>query len=96
MGARDLKGKEAEADIRRLTGEAGSRPVALRRGRGYITPFCGLGADAEVLADYSNVKRRARRDAAEAGRVGQGELRARSGHTLAAWSGLSAPSGIVA
>ncbi len=56
VGARDLKGKEAEADIRRLTGEAGSRPVRFVEVEGYITPFCGLGADAEVLADYSNVK----------------------------------------
>lgn len=56
VGARDLKGKEAEADIRRLTEEAGSRPVRFVEVEGYITPFCGLGADAEVLADYTKVK----------------------------------------
>jgi diacylglycerol kinase family enzyme len=56
VGARDLKGGEVDADIRRLCDEAGSRPVRLIEVEGIITPFCGLGADAHVLADYGWVK----------------------------------------
>jgi len=56
VGASDFKGGEAEADIRRLTTELGSRPVRFVEVEGYITPFCGLGADAEVLNDYVKVK----------------------------------------
>jgi len=56
VGARDLKGGEVDADIRRLCAEAGSRTVRLVEVEGIITPFCGLGADAHVLADYGWVK----------------------------------------
>ncbi len=56
VGASEFKGGEAEADIRRLTTELGSRPVRFVEVEGYITPFCGLGADADVLADYDRVK----------------------------------------
>jgi len=56
VGARDLKGGEVDADIRRLCEEAGSRTVRLIEVEGIITPFCGLGADAHVLADYGWVK----------------------------------------
>jgi diacylglycerol kinase family enzyme len=56
VGARDLKGGEVDADIRRLCEEAGSRPMRLIEVEGIITPFCGLGADAHVLADYGWVK----------------------------------------
>ncbi|HVJ18983.1 MAG TPA: diacylglycerol kinase family protein [Polyangiaceae bacterium] len=56
VGASDFKDGEAEADIRRLTTELGSRPVRFVEVEGYITPFCGLGADAEVLSDYVKVK----------------------------------------
>jgi diacylglycerol kinase family enzyme len=56
VGARDLKGGQVDADIRRLCDEAGSRPVRLIEVEGIITPFCGLGADAHVLADYGWVK----------------------------------------
>jgi len=56
VGARDLKGGEVDADIRRLCQEAGSRQVRLIEVEGIITPFCGLGADAHVLADYGWVK----------------------------------------
>jgi hypothetical protein len=56
VGARDLKGGEVDADIRRLCAEAGSRTVRLIEVEGIITPFCGLGADAHVLADYGWVK----------------------------------------
>lgn len=44
------------ADIRRLREEAGSRKVGLVEVEGLLTPFCGLGADAMVLADYQLVK----------------------------------------
>jgi diacylglycerol kinase family enzyme len=56
VGARDLDGGQVDADIRRLCDEAGSRPVRLIEVEGIITPFCGLGADAHVLADYGWVK----------------------------------------
>jgi diacylglycerol kinase family enzyme len=56
VGARDLRGGEVDADIRRLCEEAGSRPVRLVEVEGIITPFCGFGADARVLADYGWVK----------------------------------------
>ncbi len=56
VGARDIKGGEVDADIRRLCEEAGSRPMRLIEVEGIITPFCGLGADAHVLADYNWVK----------------------------------------
>jgi diacylglycerol kinase family enzyme len=56
VGARDLKGGSADADIRRLCEEAGSRTVRLIEVEGIITPFCGFGADAHVLADYGWVK----------------------------------------
>jgi len=56
VGARDVKGMEVEADIRRLCEEAGSRTMRLIEVEGIITPFCGLGADARVLADYGWVK----------------------------------------
>jgi diacylglycerol kinase family enzyme len=58
VGARDLEGRELGADIRRLCEEAGSRSVRFVEAEGIISPFCGLGADAHVLADYSAVKER--------------------------------------
>lgn len=56
VGARDLKGGEVDADIRRLCEEAGSRQVRLIEVESIITPFCGLGADAQMLGDYNWVK----------------------------------------
>lgn len=44
------------ADVRRLLADAGSRPLRLVEVEGYITPFCGFGADAVVLRDYQVVK----------------------------------------
>jgi hypothetical protein len=58
VGARDVEGRELGADIRRLCEEAGSRSVRFVEAEGIISPFCGLGADAHVLSDYSAVKQR--------------------------------------
>jgi diacylglycerol kinase family enzyme len=46
----------SSADIRRLHQEAGSRPMRLVEVEGVIAPFCGFGADAEVLMDYQHVR----------------------------------------
>ncbi len=46
------------ADIRRLRDEAGSRKIGLVEVDGLLAPFCGFGADAEVLRDYGLVKER--------------------------------------
>lgn len=56
VGARGLEDGEIGADIRRLGREAGSRPVRLIEAEGVISPFCGFGADARMLADYGKVK----------------------------------------
>ncbi|HLV68138.1 MAG TPA: diacylglycerol kinase family protein [Polyangiaceae bacterium] len=56
VGARDVKGRELGADIERLRHHAGSRSLRLVEVDGIISPFCGLGADARVLADYNRVK----------------------------------------
>lgn len=46
------------ADIRRLRDEAGSRKIGLVEVDGLLSPFCGFGADAEVLKNYDLVKQR--------------------------------------
>ena len=46
------------ADIQRLREDAGSRRVHLIEVGGLLAPFCGFGADAEVLRDYELVKKR--------------------------------------
>jgi diacylglycerol kinase family enzyme len=56
VGARDPKSGELAADIKRLTEDAGSRTMRLIEVEGFNAPFCGFGADADVLADYSKVK----------------------------------------
>lgn len=58
VGAREVKGGEVDADIRRLCEEAGSRAVRFVETEGTISPFCGFGADANVLADYGWIKSR--------------------------------------
>jgi diacylglycerol kinase family enzyme len=58
VGAREVKGGEVDADIRRLCEEAGSRRVRFVETEGIISPFCGFGADANVLADYGWTKAR--------------------------------------
>ncbi len=56
VGARDPNSGELAADFERLTQDAGSRIMRLIEVEGFNAPFCGFGADADVLADYSKVK----------------------------------------
>lgn len=56
VGAGEVRGRELGADIERLSQHAGSRSMRLVEVEGIISPFCGLGADAMVLADYGLVK----------------------------------------
>jgi len=56
VGARDPSRGELAADIKRLIEDAGSRTIRLIEVEGFNAPFCGFGADADVLADYSKVK----------------------------------------
>jgi diacylglycerol kinase family enzyme len=44
------------ADIERLQADAGSRSMHLIEVEGQIAPFCGFGADAQLLADYDKTK----------------------------------------
>ena len=55
VGARGVDG-ELGADIEKLSLHAGSRSLRLVEVDGIISPFCGLGADARVLADYGWMK----------------------------------------
>jgi diacylglycerol kinase family enzyme len=56
VGAQGADKQDLQADIRRLMEDAGSRAMRLIEVEGFIAPFCGLGADAIVLADYGKVK----------------------------------------
>ncbi len=56
VGAQGADKQDLQADIRRLMEDAGSRSMRLIEVEGFIAPFCGLGADAIVLADYGKVK----------------------------------------
>lgn len=58
VGASGARGDGLAADIARLLEDAGSREIRLVEVEGYVAPFCGLGADAEVLHDYAVVKQR--------------------------------------
>lgn len=58
MGVRGKTGKALAADVHRLGTHPLSRPKRLIEVEGFQTPFCGLGLDADVLADYTAVKRR--------------------------------------
>src|SRR5690606_16322847 len=58
------------ADIRRLKEEAGSRRIGLVEVDGILTPFCGFGADAEMLQDYARLKQQLARTPFE--RLGSG------------------------
>lgn len=58
VGAGGGTGRGLAADIHRLQTDAGSRPIRLIEVEDHIAPFCGLGADAEVLRDYNEVKER--------------------------------------
>ncbi|HEX2870375.1 MAG TPA: diacylglycerol kinase family protein [Polyangiaceae bacterium] len=56
VGAQGADKQDLQADIGRLIEDAGSRSMRLIEVEGFIAPFCGLGADALVLADYGKVK----------------------------------------
>jgi len=56
VGAQGADKQDLQADIGRLIEDAGSRTMRLIEVEGFIAPFCGLGADAVVLADYGKVK----------------------------------------
>lgn len=56
VGARDVKRRGLGADIQRLSQDAGSRSMRLIEVENIISPFCGLGADAQVLSDYTWMK----------------------------------------
>jgi diacylglycerol kinase family enzyme len=48
--------RNLQADIDRLMTDAGSRPIHLVEVEGQIAPFCGVGFDATLLADYAKTK----------------------------------------
>ena len=78
VGAREVDGHELGADIRRLCEEAGSRSVRFVEAEGIISPFCGFGADASVLADYNWIRKSLGRTPLKRWSTG------RSGYALAA------------
>ncbi len=56
-GGRGTRGRRAlAADLARLKADAGSRPLTLVEAEGLLSPFCGFGIDATMLADYGAVK----------------------------------------
>lgn len=57
VGASKAKGRGLAADIQRLRTEAGSRSIRLLEVEGFVAPFCGFGADAVMLRDYTNFKK---------------------------------------
>ena len=56
VGATSSGLRGLSADIERLQADAGSRPMHLVEVEGRIAPFCGFGADAQLLADYDKTK----------------------------------------
>ncbi len=56
VGATSSGPRGLSADIERLQSDAGSRPMHLVEVEGQIAPFCGFGADAQLLADYDKTK----------------------------------------
>ncbi len=58
VGASHAGGRGLSVDMQRLRRDAGSREIRLVEVEGYLTPFAGVGADAQVLADYNITKRR--------------------------------------
>jgi diacylglycerol kinase family enzyme len=56
VGASSRGIRDLQADIDRLMTDAGSRPIHLVEVEGQIAPFCGLGFDAALLADYAKAK----------------------------------------
>jgi diacylglycerol kinase family enzyme len=60
VGATGSKGGKLAADVYRLQGDAGARPLRLVEVEGILAPFCGFGIDANVLADFHAVRDRFR------------------------------------
>jgi diacylglycerol kinase family enzyme len=56
VGSQGADKRDLQADISRLIEDAGSRSMRLIEVEGFIAPFCGLGADAVVLADYAKTR----------------------------------------
>src|SRR5512142_976993 len=56
VGATSSGVRGLSADIERLQADAGSRALHLVEVEGKIAPFCGFGADAQLLADYDKTK----------------------------------------
>jgi diacylglycerol kinase family enzyme len=56
VGASSRGLRDLQADIDRLMTDAGSRPIHLVEVEGQIAPFCGVGFDAALLADYAKTK----------------------------------------
>lgn len=56
VGATSSGARNLSADIERLQADAGSRSLYLVDVEGQIAPFCGFGADAQLLADYEKTK----------------------------------------
>ncbi len=57
VGPSDLGRRGVSADVDRLLREAGSKELHLVNVEGFMTPFAGLGADAQILADYNSTKK---------------------------------------
>ena len=56
VGATSSGVRGLSADIERLQADAGSRSLHLVEVEGQLAPFCGFGADAQLLADYDKTK----------------------------------------
>lgn len=56
VGASSKGIRDLQADIDRLMTDAGSRPIHLVEVEGQIAPFCGVGFDAALLADYAKTR----------------------------------------
>lgn len=56
VGPSDLGRTDVSADVDRLLREAGSKQIHLVQVEGFLAPFAGLGADAQILADYNTTK----------------------------------------
>jgi diacylglycerol kinase family enzyme len=57
VGASPLSEHLAAANIEQLHREATSRKIHLVDVDGFLTPFAGLGADAQILSDYNRTKK---------------------------------------
>lgn len=55
-GGKQAAAGALSADLAKLRSDAGSRPLALVEVEDVVTPFCGFGIDANVLADYGATK----------------------------------------